>query len=83
MGPFETVAGLEVIRNDSKHIPQVGGPDVVFVGGFVEALAPAGAFPLPFTFGSCAAELDYRASGLHTTPHKRLAHQDALYHIAP
>lgn len=61
VGPFETVAGLAVIRNDSKHIPQVGGPAIVFVGGFVEALALAGAFPLPFIFGSCAAELDWQA----------------------
>jgi hypothetical protein len=58
VGPFETVAGFEVIRKDSKQIPQVGGPAVVFVGGCVEVLEPAGAFPLPFTFRSCATEFD-------------------------
>lgn len=58
VGPFETVAGFEVIRKDSKHIPQVGSPALVSAGGCVGVLISTGAFPLPFTFGLCAAEFD-------------------------
>jgi len=52
VGPFETVAGFEVTRKHSKHIPQVGIPVVAFVGGGMDGVVSAGAFPLPFTFAT-------------------------------